>query len=266
MTTNIYETLLEKLRSLRLDAFIEAFEALREEDPQKVAELAPLLEKMAGNELIHRTGRKVERRIKDAQFIQIQTVDNFDFNYNQSTRKLKNKYLQLIEADHVDQGVGSIFAGNAGLGKTHLARALGYAACQRGYRVLFIPCTTMLNRLVTAEATKDLEREVKKLVSPALLIIDELAYITMSHEEANLFFQIISRRHDHHHPTVVTTNKPFKEWNQVFHSDATAHVIVDRLTERAEVFYLEGKISYRQSHRTGIRPTKGKGSPRKPKS
>ena len=79
----------------------------------------------------------------------------------------------------------------------------------------------------------------------------------MSHQEANLFFQMISRRHDNHHPTVVTTNKPFGEWNQVFHSDATAHVIVDRLTERAEIFYLEGK-SYRQTHRKGLKQTQKK--------
>jgi DNA replication protein DnaC len=248
-----YAALLEKLRRLRLGAFASSFETLLQHDPPKAAEIAQVLEKMADNELAQRAERTVERRIQDAQFVRIQTVDTFEFNYNPSTRKLKKTYLQLMDADHVQQAVGAIFAGSSGLGKTHLARALGYAACQRGYRVLFLPCATMLNRLVSAQATKDLEREVKKLVSPHLLIIDELAYVTMSHEEANLFFQILSRRHDHNHPVVVTTNKPFKEWNQVFHGDATAHVIVDRLTEKAEIFYLEG-TSYRQTHRKGIRP------------
>ena len=195
------------------------------------------------------------RRIKEANFIRIQTVDDFDFNYNASTKKLKKAYLRLLLEEHVSQGIGAVFVGSAGLGKTHLARALGYAACQKGYRVLFIPCTTMLNHLVAAEATKDLERMVKKLVSPALLIIDELAYLSMSQEEGNLFFQVISRRHDHHRPIVVTTNKPFGEWNQVFHGDATAHVIVDRLTENSEIFFVEGK-SYRQTHRKGIRSKK----------
>jgi DNA replication protein DnaC len=250
-----YKTLFEKLHRLRLDAFASAFETLQKEDPPQASRLAEMLEKMAEEELSTREERLVSRRIKEAQFVRIQTVDTFNFEYNPSTRKLKKRYLMLLEADHVRQGVGAILVGNSGLGKSHLARALGYAACQKTYSVLFRPCSTLLNQLVSAEATKDLERAIKKLVSPALLIIDELAYVTMSHEEANLFFHVISRRHDHHRPTVVTANKPFKEWNQTFHGDAIAHAIVDRLTESAEIFYLEGK-SYRQTHRKGIETKK----------
>ena len=233
MTPADRNRLIEKLRRLGLPAFAAA------------------LETMVDQELGYRADRTVERRIKEAQFVRIQTVDAFDFDYNASTKALRKTYLRLLEADHVSQGVGAVFVGNSGLGKTHLARALGYAACQRGQRVLFLTSTSLLNRLVAADATKNLERAIKTLLSPRLLIVDELAYVTLSQEEANLFFQVISRRHDHHHPTVVTTNKPFKEWNQVFHGDATAHAIVDRLTEKAEIFYLEGK-SYRQTHRTGI--------------
>jgi DNA replication protein DnaC len=183
--------------------------------------------------------------------VRIQTVDAFDFSYNPSTRKIRNRYLQMIHADHVTQNVGAILVGNSGLGKTHLARALGYAACQRQHSVLFLSCSSLLNRLITAEATKDLGREIKRLESPSLLIIDEVAYVTMSLDEANLFYQVVSRRHDKCRPTVATTNSPFSEWNQVFHGDATAHAIIDRLTERAEIFYLEGK-SYRETHRRGI--------------
>jgi len=242
-----YDMLVEKLRRLHLSAFAAFFEMLLDEDPQKAAAVADVIETMADNELADRAGRTVERRIKEARFVHTQTVDTFEFNYNASIKKLRKRFLQLLAADHVRQGVSVILAGSSGLGKTHLARSLGFAACQRGHRVLFLPCATMLKRLVHAEATKNLEREVKKLALPSLLIIDELAYITMSHEEANLFFQVISRRHDHHRPCVVTTNRPFMEWNQVFHTDATAHLIVDRLTEKAEIFYLEGN-TYRQKH------------------
>ena len=251
MTPADRKTLLDKLCRLGLPAFAAAFETLWDKEPERVASLAAALETMVDQELAHRADRTIERRIKEAQFVRIQTVDGFDFDYNASTKALRKTYLRLLEADHVSQGVGAVFVGNSGLGKTHLARALGYAACQRGQRVLFLPSTSLLNRLVAADATKNLERAIKTLLSPRLLIVDELAYVTLSQEEANLFFQVISRRHDHHHPTVVTTNKPFKEWNQVFHGDATAHAIVDRLTEKAEIFYLEGK-SYRQTHRTGI--------------
>lgn len=257
--------IVEKLRRLRLEAFVTHLEHLYETDPLQAAQIAKVIGKMADDELANRAQRAVERRIREAQFIRIQTIDKFDFDYNPSIRKIRKRYLQLVAADMVEQGLGAIFVGNSGLGKTHLARALGYAACQRAQRVLFVPCSTLVNRLVSAEATKDLEREIKKLQSPAMLIIDELGYITMSHEEANLFFQVISRRHDHHRPCVVTTNRVFKEWNQVFRSNATAHVIMDRLTERAEIFYLEGK-SYRETHRSGIIPQSKKRATRKSKA
>lgn len=254
MTNADHQSLFDKLRRLRLSAFVSGIEALHEAEPDKARLLASLLEPMADDELGGRFERTVNRRINDAHFIRLQTVDSFDFNYNAATRKLQKRFLELLHADPVAQGVGAVLIGNSGLGKTHLARALGYAACQRGHRVLFTPCATLLNRLVAAEASKELGRQVNKYESPALLVIDELAYLTMSHQEANLFFQVVSRRHDNGRPTVVTSNKPFAEWNQVFHGDSTAHAIVDRLTEQAEIFYLEG-TSYRQTHRKGIEST-----------
>ena len=248
------QELVAKLRHLKLDVFVNEIKTVVQDDPEKAAVVVPLLDSMADHELSLREERTVSRRIRDAQFVRIQTVDTFDFNFNASVQKIKRRYLQLLSAGPVEQGIGAAFVGNSGLGKTHLARALGYAACQRGQRVLFIPCATLLNRLVAAEAIKNLDREVKRYELQSLLIIDELAYLTMSHQEANLFFQVISRRHDRDRPTVVTTNKRFSEWNQVFHGDATAHAIVDRLTERAEIFYVEGKESYRQKHRKGLKP------------
>ena len=124
------------------------------EDPEKAAVVLPLLASMAHDELCQRKESLVKRRIKNAQFVRIQTVDSFDFNYTPSTRKLKKRYLQLLNAGPVEKAVGAIFLGNAGLGKTHLARALGYAACQRGHKVLFIPCATLLNRLVAADVSR----------------------------------------------------------------------------------------------------------------
>jgi DNA replication protein DnaC len=251
-----YDDLSEKLLQLRLTAFARVVEELTRDDPEKAALALPMLMRMVDTEIAERNDRTVQRRIQEAQFVRLQTVDNFDFTYNASTQKIKKRYLQLMEVGPVEQAIGAVFVGNSGLGKTHLARSLGYAACQRGHRVLFITCANLLNRLVAAEATKNLDREDKRFESPSLLIIDELAYLTMSHQEANLFFQVISRRHDNNRPTVVTTNKPFGEWNQVFHGDATAHAIVDRLTERAEIFFLEGDESYRQKHRQGLNSKK----------
>jgi len=247
--------LLEKLKGLHLNEFCHLIENILRDDPQKAVDVIKVIAPMVEAELSSRKEGTVRRRIREAQLVRIQTVDAFDFEFNESTRKLKRRYLKLLQSGPVEHAMSAAFVGNSGLGKTHLARALAYNACQRGHKVLFIPCATLLNRLVTAETTKTLDREVKRLESQALLVIDELAYLTMSHEEANLFFQVISRRHDRNRPTVITTNKRFAEWNQVFHGDATAHAIVDRLTERAEIFFLEGKESYRQKHRKGLEST-----------
>lgn len=240
-----------KLDQLRLASFSQALQRLIERDVAEGERLAAHLERMADAELAWRRDRAVARRIQEAHFGQVKTVEAFDFEDSACTRKLKARYLKLHRSDVVAEHLSTVFYGATGLGKTHLAKALGYAACQRNQWVLFEPCAKVLNALVAAEATKDLERAVRRYVSPALLILDEVGYVSLSTTEANLFFQVISRRHELGRPCVLTTNKPFNEWNQVFHGDATAHVIVDRLTERAEIFTLEGE-SYRKRHRQGL--------------
>jgi DNA replication protein DnaC len=251
--THPIDDICQSLQRLKLDAFERQFTTFCDTFPQHAPMVSELLFNMATEQLAKRHEARIKRCITQAQFVRIQTVDQFDFEYNPSTRKLRHRYLRLIREDAVGQGVGAVFVGNAGLGKTHLARALGYAACQLRNSVLFVSSADLLNRLTAAEATGILNREIKKLLVPKLLIIDELAYLSMSQQEANLFFQIVSRRHDALKSIVVTSNKPFAEWNQVFSGDAIAHAIVDRLTERAEIFFVEGK-SYRQTHRKGLDP------------
>lgn len=242
---------LDKLQQLHLGTFCQGLQKLAEADPADAARVGAHLDRLAGQELAWRRDQAVARRLYAAHFIELKTVETFDFEYNASTKKLKARFLRLLAADCVHEHLSAVFYGGTGLGKTHLAKALGFACCQRNEGVLYEPCAKFLNTLVAAEATKDLERTVRRYVAPALLILDEVGYLAMSPTEANLFFQVVSRRHEYQRPLVLTTNKPFKEWNQVFHGDATAHVIVDRLTERAEVFYLEGE-SYRKRHRQGL--------------
>ncbi len=172
----------------------------------------------------------------------------FNFEYNAATRKLRSRYLNLLATDLVAEGIGALFVGGSGLGKTHLARALGYAQCQRGHRVLFTTLAALVNRLSAAEATKSLHRALKVYQSPLVLCVDEIGYATLRQPESHLLFQVLSVRHDRKRPTMITTNRVFGEWNQIFADDAVAHAILDRLAERAEVFHLEG-TSYRETHR-----------------
>jgi DNA replication protein DnaC len=142
----------------------------------------------------------------------------------------------------------AVFVGNTGLGKTHLAKALGYAVCQSGGSAFFTKASTIINCLAAAKATHDLENELKKYRRPELLIIDELGYVTMDLEASNLFFQVISDRHERNLGTIVTSNFAFGHWNQIFATDSVAVVIAERLTAAAEVFYLEGE-SYPQAQK-----------------
>ncbi len=242
------QTLIENLRTIKLDAFASGLEAVIDRHSRSREAIIDALSALTLAEMASRQERTVAYRIREARFERIETVEAFDFDYNPSTRKIKNRYLKLIESDMTAQGLNALFVGGSGLGKTHLARALGYRLCQKGVRVLFSTMSALTLNLMTADATGDLRRTIEHYTQPALLILDEVGYVLLREAESNLAFQVISARHDRRRSTIVTTNRPFGEWNQIFHNNAIAHAVIDRLIERSEVFHMEGK-SYRETHR-----------------
>ena len=199
-------------------------------------------------EISERKAAQIASRIRSSKFKRIQTVDAFNFDHSKATQDIKKAYLALHSTITPGNLPSAVFAGNAGLGKTHLARALGYAACQKGLTTLFITAAEMVNRLCAAQKSLTIENELNKYRRPQVLIIDELGYVTLDNQSSNLFFQVISARHDQSLGTIATTNIPFGKFNQIFANDAIAHAIVDRLVNEAEVFFLEGP-SYREHQR-----------------
>jgi DNA replication protein DnaC len=241
-------TLDEKLLQLQLMSAPAWLAAWEREHPEQRPLGRPALETLVDRELARRAEQKVAARIQAAKCVQVQTAETFQFEYSPATRQLRTRYLNRLATDLVTEGIGALFVGGSGLGKTHLARALGYAQCQRGHRVLFTSLALMVNRLSAAEATQSLPQALKTYQQPALLVVDEVGYVALRQPESHLVFQVISVRHDRKKPTVITPNRIFGEWNQIFADAAVAHALLDRLAERAEVFHLEG-TSYRETHR-----------------
>jgi len=148
----------------------------------------------------------------------------------------------------IDEKANAIFLGLCGIGKTHLATSLGYAACQQGYSVLFANAIDAINTLSAAQAQGALKTQLKRYLSPALLILDEVGYLPIDQRGADLLFQVISQRYERG-SIVITSNKAFKQWPSIFNGDSTiTSAVLDRLLHHAETIIIEGS-SYRMKDR-----------------
>jgi DNA replication protein DnaC len=159
------------------------------------------------------------------------------------------KVKNLFRLGFVAQKTNVVFLGPVGTGKTHLASALGYEACQRGHSVLFTTAIDIVNHLLAAQVAHRLKTELKKYLSPSVLVCDELGYLPLDKIGADLLFQVISKRYEQG-SLIITTNKPFKQWSEIFNNDATiASAILDRLLHRSEAVVIKGR-SYRMKDQT----------------
>jgi len=200
------------------------------------------LRRLIEGEYTQRRQRVIERRVKAARFPVLKTLEQFRWDWPKKINQLQVQNLFRLE--FVAQKANAVLLGNVGLGKTHLAIALGYAACQEGYSVLFADAISVINDLSSAQKRGLLKRQLKKYLAPELLLLDELGYLPIDQHGADLLFQVISQRYERG-SLVRTTNKPFKQWASVFNNDSTiASAVLDRLLHHAETVVIEGS-SYR---------------------
>jgi len=200
--------------------------------------LGPLL----AYEETERTRRSLERRIKHARLGRFKPLADFDWKWPKKIDK--TAVDELFKLSFFEDGANSVLLGPNGVGKTMLLKNLAYHCVMRGYTVRFTTASAMLNELAVQDSSAALHRRLRQYTHPQLLCVDEVGYLSYDTRYADLLFEVVTRRYEALKPLVLTTNKPFSEWPDVFPHAACVVTLVDRLIHRCEVIHIDGQ-SYR---------------------
>jgi DNA replication protein DnaC len=249
------ETMLVKanLKQLRLPTMHAEFEKLAREAASANENYEQYLLRLTELEVMARSANVLAARIKQANFPIHKDLDTYDFAAMPSLSK--PKILELARGDWLEQRANVIFVGQPGTGKTHLATALGLAACRLGQRVRFFTAANLVQRLEEAQKQYQLDRFLNQLDRAQLLVCDELGYLSFSRAGAELLFQVFADRYERK-SLLITSNLAFSDWGQVFQGERMTAALLDRLTHRCHIFEMNGE-SYR--FRESMRTRKSKG-------
>ena len=229
------------LKQLRLPTMHAEFEALAREAAAANEGYPQYLLRLTELEVAARAANVLKARIKQASFPVAKDFDTYDFTAQPSLPKAK--VLELANGEWIEQRFNLCFIGNSGTGKTHLATALGLAACRQGWRVRFFTAAGLVNHLEEAQKQYQLDRFLEQLHRADVLICDELGYLSFSRAGAELLFQVFAERYERK-SLLVTSNLAFSDWGQVFQGERMTAALLDRLTHRCHIFEMNGE-SYR---------------------
>ena len=232
------------LKKLRLPTILKEYDKHAKLCASENVDHTGYLLRLTEAELIDRERRMVERTIKAARFPSIKSLDSFDFTAIPSLNK--PLVAELARCDFIKKRENIIALGPSGVGKTHIALALGLAACQQGIKVRFTTASAIVHELMEARDEHKLLRLQKQLLTPGLLIIDELGFVPLSKTGAELLFEIISQRYERG-AILITSNLPFEEWTEVFGTERLTGALLDRLTHHVHILEMNGD-SYRLQH------------------
>lgn len=236
-----YTKLLHNLEKLQLDKIRVALPAYLDLVNQQGISLVDCLYELTRQEMEFRDERASKIQVKVAAFPFEKELDAFDFDYQPSISKAQ--FHDFASLRFIENRENLLFCGNSGVGKTHLAVAIGIAAAKKRYITYFITCHDLITQLNKAYNENRLEQKLKHFAKYKLLIIDEIGYLPVDKQGANLFFQLIAKRYEKG-STIITTNQPFSRWGEVFADTTIATAILDRLVHHSHIVKIVGP-SYR---------------------
>jgi len=229
------------LKQLKLPTILREYASLAATCSREQADYPSYLLRLVERELLDRERRAAERRVKDARFPVIKTLDTFDFKAQPSINQALIR--ELMTGEYIDRHENVLLVGNSGTGKTHLSYALAFAACSQGRRVRFFMVSQLVTHLAEAREERQLQRLQGQLERHDLLVLDELGYVPFSPTGAELLFEVVSRAYERT-SLIVTTNLPFEAWTEVMGSERLTGALLDRLTHRVHILEANGE-SYR---------------------
>ena len=236
-----YERLKENLQRLKLRRILEILDSHNRLAQERQLSYTDYLDELIQEEVSSRQDKTVKTRLALARLPFIKTIEQFDFSFQPTLDK--KKVDELFTLRFIDNCENAIFLGPPGVGKTHLAIALGVRACQQGYRVYFTTLTDMVAKLRASLADNSFKEVLNNLTSPSVLILDEIGYLPLDREGSSFFFQLVSKIYEKG-SIILTSNKTFGEWGTIFTDTVIASAILDRLLHHSISFNIKGE-SYR---------------------
>jgi DNA replication protein DnaC len=229
------------LKALKLPVFLREYKKIAARCAKEKKGSDRFLLELSELELIERERKGTERRIREARFPVIKTLDAFDFKAIPTLNK--RLVIELTRCEYIKKRQNLLAVGNSGTGKTHIATALGLAACREGHKVKFFTAAGLVTALIEARDDKALLRFKKQLARKNLVIVDEFGYVPFSKTGAELLFEFFAERYERG-SVIVTTNLPFDQWTEVLGSERLTGALLDRLTHRVHILEMNGE-SYR---------------------